>query len=977
MAIKHRWKIVVLALLFMFAILAGGEVYMSSVQNSLWIQSVTDVGEVTAQAGHAFEVYIKKDMEMLDGLALNLSQKKSSDEDAVMNRLHAFGEVNGSYFVINLDKGIFYSSEDYEIGSVTLEQLSRYTEFSDRGIEEPYKSSEAGVTMLGYYENFVFADGIRGLIWKAQELSAIAAEFSLSFYDGKGYSYIVNKQGDVIIGSSVQNGETVSNVFDAIEQEENSKEELKDFQAALAGGESGVARISCDSEEYVYAYVPIETTDGWYLISIIPNSVIMQQADRVMKSSQMFVFTILIAIFIFGVFMLVLRQHRKNVMEKELEIQYREQLFSILANNTEDVFIMFTTSDKKVEYISPNVERVLGILPDEVKADLFVLDENSSDAGRRDFKEISSLEPGSSLTIERERIHKKTGERRWFMETAYRVSIDDADKIIVLLSDRTAEKQKKEALEQALEIAEVANQSKSTFLSNMSHDIRTPMNAIVGLCTLLQRDADNPERVREHTKKITASSRHLLGLINDVLDMSKIESGKTTLNITEINLAEIVDELGTIIRPQAKAKHQTFEISVFDVKTEHLQGDPLRINQILINILSNAVKYTQVGGHVEMVIRQMPQMAKNYANLRFIIKDDGIGMSPKYIETIFHPFTREINSITNKVQGTGLGMAITKNLVDLMGGTISVESAPGKGSTFTVDLELRIQEKEIDQDFWKKHGVTHALIVDDETEVCTSIITAMAGTGVAMQFALDGHSAVQIVDREHRDGRDFDLVLIDWKMPGMDGIETARRIREIIPEDVPIMILTAYDWGEIEEEAIAAGINGFLPKPFFLSNFKQTIEKLKLRIGEGADLKEQASVLAGKHILAAEDNELNSEILAELLGMIGATCDLTENGQQALECFEKSVPGQYDLILLDIQMPVMNGYEAARAIRASKHPLAKSIPIIAMTANAFAEDIKNALDAGMDAHVAKPVDIERIEAVFKDILAKNTYGGNK
>jgi len=523
-----------------------------------------------------------------------------------------------------------------------------------------------------------------------------------------------------------------------------------------------------------------------------------------------------------------------------------------------------------------------------------------------------------------------------------------------------------EALKDALSTAVAANSAKSNFLSNMSHDIRTPMNAIVGLCTLLTKDAENPDRVREHTKKIAASSQHLLGLINDVLDMSKIESGKTTLNISEINLAELVNEIVTIIHPQAKAKSQEFDVSVTDMRNEHVLGDKLRINQILINLLSNAVKYTQVGGHILLRITQLPLEKKNYAHYRFVVQDNGCGMSEEYLKVIFEPFTREEKHTISKIQGTGLGMAITKNLVDLVGGTIVVESRQGKGTTFTVDLELRLQDVEIDQEFWTHHGITHALIVDDEVEVCTHIIGAMSGTGVSMQFAVDGRTAVAMTEKALGKGHGFDLILLDWKMPDMDGIETARRIRKVVPDNIPIMILTAYDWSEIEEEAMDAGITGFLPKPFFLTNFMQTVKKIA-DATKAEESAETENVLEGRRFLVAEDNELNAEILSELLDMMGASVNIVENGQKAVEAFAAAGHGEYDAILMDIQMPVMDGYEATRAIRASDRPDAKDIPIIAMTANAFAEDVKEALDCGMNAHVAKPIDLKRLGKVLREL----------
>ena len=526
----------------------------------------------------------------------------------------------------------------------------------------------------------------------------------------------------------------------------------------------------------------------------------------------------------------------------------------------------------------------------------------------------------------------------------------------------------KEAAEQAFQIAEGANQAKSSFLSNMSHDIRTPMNAVVGFSALLSRDAQNPDKVREYTKKIAASSQHLLGLINDILDISKIEAGKTVLNVSDENIVDLIENIDSIIRPQMKAKGHTFEVYSQGIKHEHVVMDKLRINQILLNLLSNAVKYTPDGGHVTLTIQERPQHIGHLARYRFIVSDNGYGMSQEYVQKIFLAFTREEDSVTNKIQGTGLGMAITKNLIDLMGGKILVESEKGKGSTFTVDLELHISEHAIDHNFWQKQGIRRILTVDDEEVICQNIQLAMEGTGVVVDYALDGQTALNMVKSSEEQGDPYHIVLLDWKMPGLDGVETARQIRKDILREVPILILTSYDWPEVEEEATAAGVNAFLPKPFFLTSFRQKVEVVLNHVPEW---KEETApgrgVLQGMHILVAEDNEINAEILNELLDMAGATCEICENGGLVVEAFEKSAPGTYGLILMDVQMPVMNGYEATKAIRRLPHPLAQGIPIIAMTANAFAEDIRDALEAGMNAHVAKPVDMAVLEQAVKAV----------
>ena len=530
----------------------------------------------------------------------------------------------------------------------------------------------------------------------------------------------------------------------------------------------------------------------------------------------------------------------------------------------------------------------------------------------------------------------------------------------------------KEAAEQAFRIAEAANRAKSSFLSNMSHDIRTPMNAIVGFATLLFRDADNPDKVREYTKKITASGQHLLGLINDVLDISKIEAGKTVLNLSDENIVDLIGNIDAIIRPQMRAKGHTFEVYSQNIRHENVVMDKLRLNQILLNLLSNAVKYTPDGGHVTLTIQELPQYAKQLANYRFIVKDNGYGMSEEYVRNVFIAFTREEDSVTNEIQGTGLGMAITKNLVDLMGGHITVESKKNQGSTFTVELNLRISEQAVDHDFWRNHGITRLLTVDDEEVTCQNVQMSMRDTGVTVDYALDGASGLEMAERAEREGRPYHIVLLDWKMPGMDGLETARRIRERASEDLPILILTSYDWPEIEDEANAAGIDAFMPKPFFLTSFRQKVDSVLNRtLGPKQEAAGGRSVLVGMNILVAEDNEINAEILSELLDIAGATCDVCKNGALAAETFERSAPGQYQLILMDVQMPVMNGYEATKKIRGLSHPLARTIPIIAMTANAFAEDIKDALEAGMSAHVAKPVDMAVLEQTVKTVLGKN------
>ena len=525
-------------------------------------------------------------------------------------------------------------------------------------------------------------------------------------------------------------------------------------------------------------------------------------------------------------------------------------------------------------------------------------------------------------------------------------------------------------LTEALQAAQIASKSKTMFLSNMSHDIRTPMNAILGFTVLLAKDAQNVEKVREYTKKINSSGRHLLSLINDVLDVSKIESGKVVLSIGEFTLNSMISSVDAIIRPMAKAKGQKFDVVVTGIRNECLIGDETRLNQVLINLLSNAVKYTQEGGTIWLRLIGLSQRSRQYEHIRIEVEDNGYGMTPEYLEVVFDAFTRAENSTTNKVQGTGLGMAITKNIIELMGGTIDVASEVGHGTIFTAELELRIPDVMSQEQFWQEYGIMKILTVDDEEQICSNIEMLMKDVGVHTDFAYSGKQAVEKVKQTLADGSCFDVILLDWNMPEMDGIETARQIRAITKQQIPILFLTAYDWDEIEEEAYAAGIDGFLAKPFFVSALKEKLQDIHAK-REGKEKPPEEAVvssLKGRYFLIAEDNEINSEILLELLHIDGADGEVAENGQLAVELFLAADAGHFDAILMDVQMPVMNGYEATRSIRSMERADAKTIPIIAMTANAFAEDMKDAKDAGMNDHIAKPIDMEIIRKTLSRYL---------
>lgn len=527
-------------------------------------------------------------------------------------------------------------------------------------------------------------------------------------------------------------------------------------------------------------------------------------------------------------------------------------------------------------------------------------------------------------------------------------------------------------VERAQREAEHASRAKSEFLSNMSHDIRTPMNAIVGMTAIAAANVNDPERVQSCLRKISLSSKHLLGLINDVLDMSKIESGKLTLNIDVISLRETVDSIVSIIQPQVKARKQSFDVFIRGIDHENLYCDSVRLNQVLLNLLSNALKFTPEGGSITLTVAQDASLrGDGYVRTHFIVKDNGIGMSEEFQKKIFDSFAREDSRRVQRTECTGLGMAITKYIVDEMQGTITVTSQPDKGSEFHVTLDLQIAP---DENAPLQLPAWDMLVVDDDRLLCSSAAESLQQIGVQAEWTTSGADAVQKAQTRHREGRDYHIVLLDWKMPGMDGIETARRLRAAIGTEVPILLISAYDWSDIEQEARAAGISGFLSKPLFKSTlYHGLLPYAETESSAASNSAPQPAVpdFTGSRILVAEDNELNWEIANELLSAQGFTLDWAENGRQCVEKFTAAAPGTYDLILMDLRMPEMNGYEATRAIRALDRPDAGTIPIIAMTADAFSEDIHKCLESGMNAHIAKPLDMRELLRLLQKYLGQH------
>ena len=521
-------------------------------------------------------------------------------------------------------------------------------------------------------------------------------------------------------------------------------------------------------------------------------------------------------------------------------------------------------------------------------------------------------------------------------------------------------------LEKARQAALDANKAKSEFLANMSHDIRTPMNAIVGMTAIATAHIDDRKQVQNCLRKITLSSKHLLGLINDVLDMSKIESGKLTLTTEQISLKEVVEGIVSIMQPQVKAKNQTFDIHVENISTERIWSDSIRLNQVLLNLLSNATKYTPEGGSIRLSLsEEKSPKGENYVRSHIKVKDNGIGMSSDFLKRIYESYSRADGARVSKTQGTGLGMAITKYIVDAMEGSIDIQSEPDKGTEVLLTFDFE-KAAEIEMDMvlppW------NMLVVDDDELLCKTAMDALKSIGIKAEWTLSGEKAIELVNQRHEKRDDYQIILLDWKLPGMNGIQVAKEIRRNLGDEVPILLISAYDWSEFEAEAREAGISGFISKPLFKSTLYHALRQYMDDKIENDQTLNQNMDLSGRRILLAEDNELNWEVAKELLSDLGVELDWAEDGQICLDKFQKSPEGYYDAILMDIRMPHMTGYEATKAIRGINHPDALSIPIIAMSADAFSDDIQHCLECGMNAHIAKPIDVIELTRLLKRYL---------
>ena len=956
-----RLRIAVFIVFFIGIVLTAFR-YFKFVSKTVYEESASHLTEVFHQSNNVLNELANKNLTYLHMWGEYL--KKVSDESEIRDYIDKAQEEAGFLYFYFLSADGNYKMLTGEAGYLGLQE----------NLEDKITLGEDIITnavVPGKQQMLVFASPQSHGSYQGFEYDAIAIAYEnadivdvldISAFNGNAKSYVVHPDGRVVIDHSFEAWGTVYNFFGVLREHSNiSEKEILELSEKFKERRTDTMLVNLDGSNYYLVYGSSECQD-WIFLGLVQADIVNASMNSLQLRTMLLGGTI---VFGFAVFIieLILQKNRISLKRRDVEILYRDELFQKLSMSVDDVFLMLDAKTYKADYVSPNVEKLLGITVEQIQKDISVLgklhSEDCEDPKKNYLKEIQVNE---QQEWDFEYVHQKTGEQRWFHIIAMGSEVNGKKKYILVMSDRTVDKKMNQALYEAVRAAETANRAKSTFLSNMSHDIRTPMNAVIGFTTLAVSNIDNKEKVRDYLGKILSSSNHLLSLINDVLDMSRIESGKIHLEETEVSLSDMLHDLKTIISGHIYAKQLELYMDAMDVTDEDVYCDKTRLNQVLLNLLSNAIKFTPAGGTVSVRLKQFPGTQKGSGLYEIRVKDSGIGMSQEFIQRIFSPFERERTSTVSRTQGTGLGMAITKNIVDMMGGTIEVRTEQGKGTEFIVRLPLRIQSEQRSIEKIAELEDLKALVVDDDFNTCDSVTKMLVKVGMRSEWTLSGKEAVLRARQSMELGDAFHAYIIDWRLPDMNGIEGTRQIRSM-GDDTPIIILTAYDWSDIEVEARAAGVNAFCAKPLFMSDIRETLMTAIGQKQTGAEnciLPETGSDFRGRCILLVEDNELNREIAEEILKQYGFLVDIAENGAVAVEKVKNSAPGTYDLVLMDIQMPVMNGYEATEQIRALEDPALAKIRILAMTANAFDEDRKQALKCGMDGFLSKPIVMEEL-----------------
>ena len=968
---RQKWLPAAAAILLLVLLAVGLSVrYISFVSQTIYQESTSHLEEVLHKSNNMLKEMVRKNLTYLH--LYNGFLASTSDEAEIQAYIEAAQQDTGfvGFYFLSYDGN--YMTVTGETGYLGLQ--ANLDEKLSKGEDIVMNAALPGKPQMLVFASPKTQGSYRGFAYDAIAIAyyndAVLKLLDNSAFQGNASNYVIYPDGRVVIDNSVNRKETVYNFIAMLrDYSDLSEGQILALSDAFAQGSSGNMRVTLGDTSYYLVYEGT-AVQSWTMLGLVPVRVVNASLDKLWFRTAQIVAGITVGMAVLVILLIVRRSHT-TLRRKNTEISYRDELFKKLSLNVDDVFLMLDAETAKVDYVSPNIERLLGIPWKEVRQDARVLAAlHPKDSPDRDKNYLEGLLSGQQREWDDEYVHLETGERRWFHIVAMGSEVEGRTKHILVMSDRTADKQVNQALSDAVAAAETANRAKSTFLSNMSHDIRTPMNAIIGFTTLALSNIDDKDRVKDYLTKTLASSNHLLSLINDVLDMSRIESGKLHLEEVEVNLSDVLHDLKTIVSGQIYAKQLELYMDAMDVTDEDVYCDKTRLNQILLNLLSNAIKFTPAGGTVSVRVRQLAGKVRGCGQYEFRIKDNGIGMSQEFAQKIFEPFERERTSTVSRIQGTGLGMAITKNIVDMMGGTIKVQTAQGKGSEFIICLPMRTQAEHRPVEKITELEGLKALVVDDDFNTCDSVTKMLVKVGMRAEWTLSGKEAVLRARQSIEMSDVYHAYIIDWRLPDMNGIEVTRQIRSL-HDDTPIIILTAYDWSDIEVEAKAAGVTAFCSKPMFMSDLRETLmSALGQNQTDAAQelLPQKNADFKGRRILLVEDNELNREIAQEILREYGFRVDTAENGAVAVEKVCTAALGSYDLVLMDVQMPVMDGYTATRKIRALDDPARAKIPILAMTANAFDEDRCNALESGMNGFLSKPIVISDLVQELHKIL---------
>ncbi len=969
-SLPQRWRSTAAALLVLFVLIGGSCArYVLFVSQTVYQESTSHLSELVHQSDDMLNQLFSRNRMILH-LWGGLLEIASSEEQirSGMDKMQKEIDCAALYFLASDGSCMTQDGEKSSLGSQT--GLGTHLSGGEDVVVNAALPGKPQMLVFvcpetkGTYHGFTY-DAIAVAYYNDTVLSAIDS----SAFDGAAHSYVIYSDGRVVLDSNADSDDPVYNLL--AELRGNSDLSEKKFDALsddFAQGRNGSMMLTLRGTRYYLVYENIGIQD-WIMLGLVPVSVVNAGMDTLWRRTVEIV--VVIACLLMVLFIaLIVHRSRDALRRRDTEILYRDELFTRLSRNVDDVFLMMDAETSRVDYVSPNIERLLGVPLEQVQQDIRALRAlHPKDSPDHDKNFFAGIQCGEQSEWNADYAHQQTGERRWFHIVAMGSEVAGRTKYILVMSDRTADRKINQALSEAVAAAEAASRAKSTFLSNMSHDIRTPMNAIIGFTTLAVSNIDNQERVKDYLTKTLSSSRHLLALINDILDMSRIESGKLQLEETEVNLAEMLHDIKTIVSGQIHAKQLELYMDALDVTDEDVYCDRTRMGQILLNLLSNAIKFTPAGGTVSVRVRQFAGTVRDCAQYEFRVRDNGIGMSPEFAQKIFEPFERERTSTVSRIQGTGLGMAITRNIVEMMGGTIKVQTEKNRGTEFIICLPLRMQTGTRREEKIAELAGLKALVVDDDFNTCDSVAKLLTRVGMRAEWTLSGREAVLRARQSIELGDPCRAYIIDWRLPDMNGIEVTRQIRSL-NDDTPIIILTAYDWSDIEGEAKAAGVTAFCSKPMFLSDLRDTLltaightqtEAQDILPGKNADFR-------GRHILLVEDNELNREIAVAILHEYGFLVDTAENGAVAVEKIRTSDPGRYDLVLMDVQMPVMDGCTATRRIRALKDPARAAVPIVAMTANVFEEERKRAFDCGMNGFLSKPIVIEELIDALRGII---------